>query len=125
MAKAQSWACLVVAVALGALPTLAQDKEMKKAAPAEKKVEAKGVKAEIIGQITAAQEKLAALAEATPAEKYSWRPGTGVRSTGEVFLHVAGGNYFLGTFLGVNPPAGLDVRNLEKEGATRQRRSRG
>jgi hypothetical protein len=30
-----------------------------------------------------------ALAEAIPAEKYSWRPAKGVRSVGEAFMHVA------------------------------------
>ena len=30
-----------------------------------------------------------ALAEAFPAEKYAWRPRPGVRSVGEVFMHVA------------------------------------
>jgi uncharacterized damage-inducible protein DinB len=33
--------------------------------------------------------QLVALAEAIPAEKYSWRPATGVRSTSEVFMHIA------------------------------------
>ena len=34
--------------------------------------------------------QLAALAERIPAEKYAWRPGPGVRSTNEVFMHIAG-----------------------------------
>lgn len=72
------------------------------------------VRAEILRQIGDAQEKLIALAEATPAEKYSWKPNDKVRSTGEVFLHVAGGNYFLPTLWGVKPPEGLDLRNIEK-----------
>jgi len=33
--------------------------------------------------------KFAALAEAIPAEKYSWRPAEGVRSIGEAFQHVS------------------------------------
>lgn len=33
--------------------------------------------------------KFYALANAIPAEKYSWRPAPGVRSIGEVFMHVA------------------------------------
>ncbi len=33
--------------------------------------------------------KFTALANAIPAEKYSWRPAPGVRSVGEVFMHVA------------------------------------
>jgi len=115
MQRAEKWAGAFLAVALLAAPAMAQDKE-KKAEPMAQKAAAKGVKAEIIGQITAAQEKLQSLAEAMPADKYGWRPGAGVRSVGEVFLHVAGGNYFLGTFLGIAPPAGLDLRNLEKDG---------
>jgi uncharacterized damage-inducible protein DinB len=43
-------------------------------------------------------------------------PGYEVRSTGEVFLHVAAGNYFLSTFFGAKPPAGLDLRGMEKQG---------
>lgn len=35
------------------------------------------------------QSKFLALANAVPAEKYSWRPMPGVRSFGEVFMHVA------------------------------------
>lgn len=68
-------------------------------------------------QIVAAQEKLVALAEAMPADKYGWRPGEGVRSVGEVFMHVASANFFLPTFWGAKIPAGVDPRNLEKEGA--------
>ena len=36
-----------------------------------------------------------------PADKFTWRPGKGVRSVGEVVLHVAGGNYELGALFGV------------------------
>jgi uncharacterized damage-inducible protein DinB len=68
-------------------------------------------------QIAAAQEKLVALAEAMPADKYGWRPGEGVRSVGEVFMHVAAANYFLPTFWGAKMPAGVDPRGFEKEGA--------
>jgi uncharacterized damage-inducible protein DinB len=35
------------------------------------------------------------LAEATPAEKFGWRPAPGVRSISEVYMHIAIGNYFL------------------------------
>ncbi len=34
-------------------------------------------------------QQLIALAEATPAEKFSWRPAPGVRSTSEVYMHIA------------------------------------
>ena len=39
------------------------------------------------------QGRFLALADAFPAEKYSWRPGAGVRSVGEVFMHVASEYY--------------------------------
>ena len=40
------------------------------------------------------QSKFLALAEAFPAEKYSWRPAPGVRSVGEAFMHVASEFYY-------------------------------
>ena len=37
--------------------------------------------------------KFTALAQAIPAEKYSWRPAPGVRTIGEAFMHVASEYY--------------------------------
>jgi uncharacterized damage-inducible protein DinB len=73
-----------------------------------------GVRGSILFGIDQAQEKLMALANAMPAEKYAWRPGEGVRSVGEVFNHVASANYFLPTFWGGTVPAGVDPQSLEK-----------
>ncbi|MBV9155960.1 MAG: DinB family protein [Acidobacteriaceae bacterium] len=39
--------------------------------------------------------QLIELAQAIPKEKYSWRPGPGVRSTSEVFMHIVIANYGL------------------------------
>ncbi len=75
------------------------------------------VKAEILRNLGDAEEKLVKLAEATPAEKFGWRPAEKVRSTGEVFLHVAGGNYYLATFWGAKPPEGVNLKDIEKDGA--------
>jgi hypothetical protein len=47
------------------------------------------------------------LAEATPEEKYDWRPEEGVRCVKEVFLHIAFANYFSPSFIGAKPPAGI------------------
>lgn len=63
-----------------------------------------------------AQKKLIALAEAIPADKYSWRPAAGVRSVGEVFMHVAGANYYIASMWGATPPATVKPQDLEKEG---------
>ena len=60
-----------------------------------------------------AEGELVQLAEAVPAEKWTWRPAEGVRSYAEVTLHVAGGNYFLGTFLGAPIPKEIDAKSLE------------
>jgi uncharacterized damage-inducible protein DinB len=73
-----------------------------------------GVRGSILFGIDQAQEKLMALANAMPAEKYGWRPGEGVRSVGEVFNHVASVNYFFPTFWGGTVPAGVDPQSLEK-----------
>lgn len=115
--------------ALAPLAAAAQDAQEKKMQPevAEmsvqqvdektgKVIDGGAVRKEILLHIADAEKKLAALAEATPADKYAWRPADGVRSIGEVYLHVAVGNYFLSTFFGGKPPAGIDLRNLEKQG---------
>ena len=39
------------------------------------------------------KQKFVALATAVPADKYGWRPAEGVRSIGEVFLHISAANY--------------------------------
>jgi uncharacterized damage-inducible protein DinB len=72
-----------------------------------------GFRAEFLTNLDDVQEKILELATAVPAEKYGWRPGEGVRSLGEVFMHVAGGNYFLATFLGKQPPADMP-KDLER-----------
>ncbi len=48
-----------------------------------------------VPEFNLAARQLVALAESIPPEKFSWRPGPGVRSTSEVFMHVAVGNYYL------------------------------
>jgi hypothetical protein len=39
-----------------------------------------------------------------PAAAYDWRPSPSVRSSGEVFLHVAADNYFLPAAMGLTAP---------------------
>ncbi len=123
-----SLAAVMLAGGLAALQPAAAQPNMKhpindsaKAAtapPAGAEAPAPGsIRAMTLRQIVAAQDKLIALAEAMPADKYGWRPGEGVRSVGEVFMHVASANFFLPTFWGAKVPAGVDPRNLEKDGA--------
>ncbi len=68
-----------------------------------------------LDQLDEARDQLLKLAGAMPADKYSWRPGKGVRSVGEVYMHVANGNYLMPTFWGVQPPAGIDRPSLAKQ----------
>jgi len=63
-----------------------------------------GFRSEFLANLDEVQDKILSLAEATPAEAYAWRPAPGVRSVSEVYMHLAGGNYFLSTFIGQKPP---------------------
>jgi len=65
---------------------------------------ASGFKAEFLISFDDAENKVLALAKAMPAEKYSWRPGAGVRSAGEVYVHIANGNRLLLALTGGMPP---------------------
>jgi uncharacterized damage-inducible protein DinB len=52
-------------------------------------------------------QQLIALAEATPAEKFAWRPAPGVRSTSEVYMHIVDANFYLLSVTGPKMPADL------------------
>lgn len=58
-------------------------------------------------------QQLVALAEATPEEKFSWRPAPGVRSTSEVYMHIVLANFYLLRVTGPEMPAELKPE-LEK-----------
>ena len=58
-------------------------------------------------------QQLIALAEATPAEKFAWRPAPGVRSTSEVYMHIAQANFGLLGSIGVKMPPEMQ-KNVEK-----------
>jgi uncharacterized damage-inducible protein DinB len=51
--------------------------------------------------------QLIALAEATPADKFTWRPAPGVRSTSEVYMHIVTANFWLLSVTGPKMPADL------------------
>ncbi len=76
-------------------------------AAADAPSEAAGLKADLIANLTDAENKLVGLAEATPQDKYGWRPSPEVRTTAQVYLHVAGGIYFLSGLLGAARPEGV------------------
>jgi uncharacterized damage-inducible protein DinB len=52
-------------------------------------------------------QQLIALAEATPPEKFGWRPAPGVRSTSEVYMHIVIANFYLLSVTGPRMPSDL------------------
>jgi uncharacterized damage-inducible protein DinB len=84
------------------------------AAPAARaQAPASGFRAEFLSQQDRVEKEILGLAEATPADKYGWRPVPGVRSISEVYIHIVGANYYLLGFAGIKLPAGLD-KDMEK-----------
>src|SRR5436309_15289291 len=73
-----------------------------------------GYRSEVMAEVMVQEDKFTRLAEAIPAEKYTWRPAADVRSFAEVFLHVSAANYNLYEMVGTAPPSALDLKNLEK-----------
>jgi uncharacterized damage-inducible protein DinB len=59
-------------------------------------------------------QQLIALAEATPAEKFAWRPAAGVRSTSEVYMHIAVANFWLLSITGAKVAPADTSMQLEK-----------
>ena len=59
-------------------------------------------------------KQLLDLAEATPAEKFAWRPAPGVRSTGEVYMHIVLANFYLLGITGPKMPAELNQESEKK-----------
>jgi len=59
--------------------------------------------------------QLIALAEATPAEKFAWRPAPKIRSVSEVYMHIALVNFYLLSATGPKLPAGVNSEfDMEK-----------
>jgi len=84
--------CLVLLLSASAIPVAAQ-----------------GANAEVIALIDGVEEKTTALAGAMSDEQWAYRPMEGVRSTSEVFMHLALANNFIPSMLGVMPPEGFPV----------------
>ena len=64
-------------------------------------------------EFTLTARQLLQLAEATPEDKFAWRPAPGVRSISEVYIHLAIGNYALLERAGVTLP--IDMKTVPKD----------
>jgi uncharacterized damage-inducible protein DinB len=58
--------------------------------------------------------QLVELAEATPADKFTWRPAPGVRSVSEVYMHIALANFYLLSVTGPKMPADIKSSDMER-----------
>ncbi|HLX09537.1 MAG TPA: DinB family protein [Thermoanaerobaculia bacterium] len=76
-----------------------------------------GLRGDVQRQLDDAEQKLIQLASVMPPDKFAWRPVPGVRSFGEVCLHVAGGNYEVGSMWGMKTPPTVDLAKIEQQGA--------
>ena len=67
------------------------------------------LQSEWLADLDQLREKYVGLADATPESVYGWRPGEGVRSVSEVYMHVTAGNFgIVMGVLGDAPPEGTD-----------------
>jgi uncharacterized damage-inducible protein DinB len=97
-----SLAILGVAFAAWSLPSAA--------APAVKKAAVKSdLISDLVANLTRTGKQLVSLAEATPADKFAWRPNDAVRRISEIYMHVVGSNMLLPSMLGAAPPKGLTI----------------
>jgi uncharacterized damage-inducible protein DinB len=95
---------LVVCSALGAIP---QEKP-----PAAGVAPTSGPRLEFMDEVSYYEQRYVRLADAIPADKYNWRPAEGVRTIGEVYMHIASANYGYARMLGTPLPAGVDPKAL-------------
>jgi uncharacterized damage-inducible protein DinB len=94
---------------IAALPVSAQTNPYQEGTPG-----VTGYRSEVLAEVIIQADKLTRLAEAIPADKYTWRPAPDTRSVAEVFLHIATANYNLYKLVGSPPPAGIELKSLEK-----------
>jgi uncharacterized damage-inducible protein DinB len=71
------------------------------------------------GEWVHVSRQLIVLAEATPAEKFTWRPAEGVRSMSEVYMHIALTNFDLLSVTGPKMPADITSDDMEKTATTK------
>ncbi len=66
---------------------------------------AQSLQDEMIRDYNDLESKYVGLAEAMPEADYGWRPGEGVRSVSEVYMHIVSANFSFPGIIGVEIPA--------------------
>ena len=72
----------------------------------------------LLSEVEIARRQLLGMAEAIPAEKYSWRPAAGARTVGEVLVHISVGCFYLLELTG-NPLPSDIYGSITSEGEER------
>ena len=73
-----------------------------------------GYRSEVMAEVMIQESEFVRLAEAIPADKYTWRPSLDVRTIAEVFLHASAANYNLYKLVGTPTPAEVNTKTLEQ-----------
>ena len=73
-----------------------------------------GYRSEVMAEVMIQESEFVRLAEASPADKYTWRPSPDVRTVAEVFLHASAANYNLYKLVGTPTPSSVDTKTLEQ-----------
>jgi uncharacterized damage-inducible protein DinB len=100
--------CLLV-LAVSVVPVSAQVHPFRDGTPG-----VTGYRSEVLAIVMIQGDEFARLAEAIPAEKYTWHPSPGVRSVAEVLLHASAANYNMYKLVGAKIPQGIDTKNMEQ-----------
>src|SRR5687767_2120818 len=104
---------LTLCLAASSAGAQAQARPATAAAPAQPA--APGFKDEFLGQFNYSMERFIQLAEAMPADKFAWSPGTGTMTVAKVYAHVAHYNYrYPATPMAIAAPAALRLDTLEQ-----------
>lgn len=102
-----------VLLALCTAPLVVADHH-ESASPAEEAAApSSGFRADFLWDLTLLEKKVLALAEATPADQYSWAPTPEVRSLAASYVHMAQANHQILQALGVEAPEG--TQDMESE----------
>jgi uncharacterized damage-inducible protein DinB len=105
MRKMISLGVVILFAMIAAVPARAQDAAKKDAAPKP----ALGLSDAVLEQWNGVANKLIAMAEDFPEDKYDFKPTPSQRSFAEQLLHAAGANYFFTNLVkGEKPPAQED-----------------
>jgi len=108
------WTAVFLAVSLSVWAKPPAEQNTEAASAADHTAPSYDMKGQSLVDLAAVQKKFVELADAVPADKFTWRPSADSRSFAEVFLHVAGERYGILGLMGAPKPEGFDGKTFEK-----------